>query len=35
MGQCMVKDVHIDESTNCLDSTVKTKDTNKTNGSSK
>jgi hypothetical protein len=31
----MEKDVRIEESTDCLDSAVKTKDTNKTNGASK
>ena len=35
MGQCMVKDVQIDKSTDCLDSTAKPKDNSKANGSSK
>jgi hypothetical protein len=35
MGQCMERDVRIEESTDCLDSVIKIKDTNKTNGASK
>jgi len=35
MGQCMERDVRIEESTDCLDSVIKTKDPNKTNGASK